>query len=148
MTDATDVEHRPIYRRLFSPWSTGLASVMLGASFLLPESGMGLPLCWIKALTGLPCPGCGLTRSITNISHLHFADAAGFHPFGFPLYALSLVLVVALVWPRARRTLVRSLVRHDALARRAYWAFVGSFIVFGVGRIAVAIVAPETVAHL
>ncbi len=144
----TQREERPVYRRLFSPWSTGLASVMLAASFLLPDSGMGLPLCWLKALTGVPCPGCGLTRSITNISHLHFGEAALYHPFGFPLYGLALVLVLALLWPRARRGLVRWLVRHETLARRGYWTFVATFIVFGVGRIAVALVSPETVAHL
>ena len=59
-----------------------------------------------------------------------------------------LVLVVALVWPRARRAFVRLLIRNDVIARRAYWTFVGGFIVFGVGRIAVALVSPETVAHL
>ncbi|MCB9597028.1 MAG: DUF2752 domain-containing protein [Sandaracinaceae bacterium] len=144
------IEARPIYRKLLSPWSTGLATVMLAISFALPAggTGLGIPMCWLKALTGVPCPGCGLTRSITNISHLHFAEAALYHPFGFPLYLLALVLVVALVWPRARRAFVRLLIRNDVIARRAYWTFVGGFIVFGVGRIAVALVSPETVAHL
>ncbi|MCA9606649.1 MAG: DUF2752 domain-containing protein [Myxococcales bacterium] len=148
MSGATQVEGRPVHRRLLSPWSTGLASVMLAVSFFLPDSGAGIPLCWLKGLTGVPCPGCGLTRSITNISHLHFAEAALYHPFGFPIYALAITLVVSLLVPRARRGLVRWLVRHETIARRGYWAFVGSFIVFGVGRIAVALVSPEIVAHL
>jgi len=148
MNAPDDVETRPIYRKLLSPWSTGLASVILVASFLLPEQGMGIPLCWMKALWGVPCPGCGLTRSITHISHLHFMDAAVMHPFGFPIYLLVVTLVTCLVWPRARRGLVRLLTRRNLFARRLYWGFVASFIVFGVGRIAVAIVAPEAVAHL
>jgi len=142
------MDDRPVYRRLFSPWSTGLASLMLAVSFFLPEGGLGLPLCWMKGMTGVPCPGCGLTRSITHISHLHFFEALQDHPFGFPIYLLALGLVFALVWPRARRSVVRWLIRHEGIAHRVYWGFVASFIVFGVGRIGVALVAPDFVAHL
>ena len=109
---------------------------------------MGIPLCWLKALTGLPCPGCGLTRSVTHISHLHFGDALLDHPFGFPVYLLSVALVVAFVWPAGRRRMVRFLAKRESAAQRLYWGLVGSFIVFGVCRMAVALIAPEIVAHL
>ncbi|MGE0792328.1 MAG: DUF2752 domain-containing protein [Sandaracinaceae bacterium] len=139
---------RPVHRRLLSPWSEGLAAVMLVASFLLPERGLGVPLCWFKAAFDLPCPGCGLTRSIVHISHLRFADALAYHPFGFPLYALAVALVVLAVWRGGRRRLVRFLARHDRAAQRVYWLFIGCFIAFGLGRLGLAIASPETAAHL
>ena len=139
---------RSVAERLFSPWSMGLAAVMLVVSFTLPDDGAGIPLCWLDGAVGLPCPGCGLTRSITNISSLRFVEALRFHPFGFPIYALALGLVAALVSPRLRRRVGAWLDRHDRVAQRLYWTFVTSFVAFGVARLILGLVAPELVDHL
>lgn len=50
----------------------------------LPVFGIPLPeSCWFKRLTGLGCPGCGLTRSVICLVHGNFLDAWGFNPGGY-----------------------------------------------------------------
>ena len=39
--------------------------------------GIGCP---IRSLTGIPCPGCGLTRAWKAALQLEFADAFRYHP--------------------------------------------------------------------
>lgn len=61
-------------------------SVLL-ASLMLPAAGLpGIETCSFHALTGLSCPGCGLTRAFCAISQGRFQDAWGLHPFSFLLY--------------------------------------------------------------
>jgi Protein of unknown function (DUF2752) len=66
-------------------------------SALVPAGAIpSLLPCPFKLLTGLPCPGCGLTHAVCDISHGGFAAAWAANPFGFLFYAL---LAVCLVWP-------------------------------------------------
>jgi len=44
------------------------------------QSYFSLPNCLIKQVTGLPCPSCGVTRSINALIHLRFFDSFRFHP--------------------------------------------------------------------
>ena len=53
----------------------------------------GPVICPFRLLTGLPCPGCGLTRSWVHLTHGQLADGLAANPFG----AVSLVLAVMLV---------------------------------------------------
>jgi hypothetical protein len=53
----------------------------------------GPPLCPFRLLTGLPCPGCGLTRSVVCTLHGDLASAMMFHPLG-PLVVAALALAV------------------------------------------------------
>jgi len=60
---------------------------------------LGLPetrSCWFRSVSGLPCPGCGLTRAFCAISHGEFAEAWKHNPFGFGFYLFALVLIA---WP-------------------------------------------------
>jgi len=41
-----------------------------------------IPLCGMKALTGYPCPGCGMTRAVVNLGGLNLAASWHFHPLG------------------------------------------------------------------
>lgn len=45
--------------------------------------------CPIKFMTGIPCPGCGMTRAVTSCLHGDFAGAFHFHP----LYPIAPLLV-------------------------------------------------------
>jgi hypothetical protein len=44
-------------------------------------------LCPLRNLTGLPCPGCGLTRSFIATAHADLTAAFGFHRLGPLLFA-------------------------------------------------------------
>jgi len=51
-----------------------------------------LPGCPIRAVTGFPCPGCGMTRALLLLVQLRFGAALVAHP------AAPAVAAAALVW--------------------------------------------------
>lgn len=58
------------------------AVLVLGILVLLPSDGLGILLCPFNLLFDLPCPACGLTRSMSSLLHLQFAKSLFFHPLG------------------------------------------------------------------
>lgn len=84
-----------------------LVSAVLVASVSLPLPGadgtlLHLPsLCPFYELTGLPCPGCGLTRAFVCIGHGQWGASLRWHPLGLVLYAACVVW-----WGRAAWSLV------------------------------------------
>jgi hypothetical protein len=82
---------RPARRLLLLvPAGVLLLSALLPVSFSTP-----IPLCAIKALTGVDCPGCGMTRAFLLIGHGRIAEAAGFHPLGVPAFLIVAGMALA-----------------------------------------------------
>lgn len=50
--------------------------------------------CPFKRLTGLNCPGCGMTHAFIGISHLDFRSAIKFNLFSLPLFTIILIYAV------------------------------------------------------
>ena len=78
-----------------------------------PATHGGPTLCPLRAATGVPCPGCGVTRALGALTHARWHEAVVLHPLA-PLVALVLVGcwahalarrvgAVAPMTPRARR---------------------------------------------
>jgi len=100
---------------------TSGALCVLALSFILPPEGFMVHTCTFKALTGCPCPGCGLTRSVINISHLCFLTAFRQNPMGYPIYLTLFFLSIYNFLPEKQRIIVdRFLTRHYRI-----WIFVG-----------------------
>ena len=132
---------RPLYDVIVNPISLRVAPVVLLVSFVMPSAGLPATLCWFHNVTGLPCPGCGLTRSLANISHGHPVDAFGYHPFGPLLYALLVALTAAFFAGEARRARLRAWLERLSLAPRSravYHGLVAAFVGFGLVRLGVA----------
>lgn len=73
------------------------ALALAAVSIYEPWSRSGPPLCLVRLITGVPCPGCGMTRSVCAASHGHWSDALAFHWLGpFALAVMAGGLVVAL----------------------------------------------------
>lgn len=93
--------------RLFdrAAWAFALLTawpVVLLSTWLRPDhrgfgthQQLGMPPCSFEAVTHVPCPGCGLTTSFTNMAHLHVADAFRAHLMGPMLFALTLAVALA-----------------------------------------------------
>jgi hypothetical protein len=72
-----------------------LTAAVTAAVLARPESVERLPsACSFRRLTGMPCPGCGLTRSWVLTAHGHFRSAVDRHPFGPPTFAGALLVVL------------------------------------------------------
>lgn len=104
--------------------------VVVGLSFTLgPAFWQGLPeLCAFEAMTGLPCPTCGLTRSFAATAHGQLGLAFHYHAFGpFAFVALllaSLWTFTGRPFPRLRPWMawtVGALVGVYGVARMIGW---------------------------
>ena len=69
--------------------ATGLSGLLHLAGHDLLSALPKIPLCPFKALTGLPCPGCGMTHAFLALGRLDFAGACAANPLVFPLAALA-----------------------------------------------------------
>lgn len=77
-----------------------------------PKDLPGFVLCPFRAVTGLPCPGCGMTRAFCSIGHGDFAGA-----FGFNVLAPFVFLAALLLWAHALATLLKLDPARAALER-------------------------------
>lgn len=87
----------------------GLLAVLLATVVLTPGplgvslGSLELPAtCSFRALTGIRCPGCGLTRSFVYMGHLQVMEAFRMHLAGPPLYGLAVWLAAVRVVRLAR----------------------------------------------
>ena len=77
-----------------------VAGAALILSVLLPPPDttgriLHLPsICPFYLITGLPCPGCGLTRAFVLISHGEWRQSLAFHPVGWLAYAAFLLMCI------------------------------------------------------
>ena len=97
-TAAGPVRPQDDAERWLARWGLAIAAgVLLAARTLsLDEGRVTLPLvhwplpttCTLRRLTGLACPGCGLTRSLIALAHQDPAAAWQFNPVGCLLFIL------------------------------------------------------------
>jgi hypothetical protein len=58
------------------------------AGLIAPSALERVELCLFHAVTGLNCPGCGMTRALVAAFQGRWADAAQLHPLSLPLIGL------------------------------------------------------------
>ncbi|HXF41888.1 MAG TPA: DUF2752 domain-containing protein [Blastocatellia bacterium] len=113
----------------------GLSALFLTSAFFKPSTGEYFTICGFKNLTGLPCPGCGLTHSFCALTQGDIGGAFAFNLLG-PLLYLALIVL----WIRSmcvlldRSELVR---RYDEFAARFSLVrmYAIAFGVYGIVRI-------------
>lgn len=57
------------------------------AGWILPES------CALKRMTGLPCPGCGLTRGFISLAHGDWSGSLRFHRLGWLMFGFAVLQI-------------------------------------------------------
>jgi hypothetical protein len=85
--------HAPLFSSLLESRREGL--IIFGASALhLGLSLAGLPAwnCPIRAVTGLPCPGCGITHAIFQLSQGDIIASLQTHAFA-PIFILAFMVM-------------------------------------------------------
>lgn len=115
------------------------AAVALGAAFVISPDRVedGPVICPFRRLTGLPCPGCGLTRSWVHLAHGRWDDAFAAHPFGLVAVVATVALVAGVLVTTVRRRPPPDL---DAAVRRPWVvAVVAAWLAFSVVRLGLAV---------
>lgn len=92
-------------------------------------------ICMFKNITGLPCPGCGLTHSFCSIGKGDFTSAFSYNQLGPLLFLFLLVL-----WIRSICVLAgwdKPVLAYDRVASRINLGLMMAiaFVLFGLGRI-------------
>jgi len=61
---------------------------------LIPSEGFNVILCPMQNIFGLPCPACGITRSMSSLLNLDILHSFQYHPLGIVVLA---VIITALI---------------------------------------------------
>ena len=106
-------------RAVWAVSTLGLTVVLVLAAWLEPDprglgthTQLGLPPCGFLWLTGLPCPGCGLTTSFALMAAGEWLRAFRTQPLGVLLYALCVF-----AWPVCAAGWIRGWSVHATLSR-------------------------------
>jgi len=51
-------------------------------------------LCPFHVITGMACPGCGMTRAFLTLGQLKLRQAIAFNPFSLPLFSVMLLYLL------------------------------------------------------
>jgi hypothetical protein len=118
------------------------ASLFYNASTASPD-GNYFTICMFKNITGLPCPGCGLTHSFCSISKGDLQSAFGYNQLGPLLFLFLLVL-----WIRSICVLSgwnKPVLIYDRVASRINLGLMMAlaFFLFGLGRILVLLLSRQ-----
>lgn len=81
----------------FAGRMTALSVLLI--TFVLDPLFQGPDLCPLHRYTGLPCPGCGVTRALVWTSHGGLREALGANPAVVILFPLLVVLAASVVVP-------------------------------------------------
>ena len=87
---------------------------LLGAYFYSYTNYNSPLFCPIKAITGIPCPGCGMTRAFMAIASGNLREAIGYNLFSPILFLVFLVTAIHLLL--------------EVITRRQLLAFYGKLI--------------------
>lgn len=74
------------------------SSPLMGAYFFSHTHQVPLLICPFRCLTGIPCPGCGMTRSFLALARGDWVDAVYFNLFGPVVFAGFFIAVIHLCW--------------------------------------------------
>jgi hypothetical protein len=135
-----DLRSAPRRRQSGSAATIGLAaagSAALAIACVVSPARVesGPVVCPFRLITGLPCPGCGLTRSWVFIAHGDLGAALRANPFGYLAMAAAIALVAAVVGAVVRGRPIPSM--SPVVRSRPFLVVFGCWLAFAVIRIAV-----------
>lgn len=115
-------------RRLLAV-SGGLLLAGLGYALVYDATGFSIP-CPFYAVTGLQCPGCGVSRMCLCLLHLDFSGAWHYNPVILSLLPVGIILAVRLA-ARYVKTGSKALTKGE---NATLWAMIVILLLFGVIR--------------
>ena len=121
------VTHNSVFSDLISDRRT--AAIIVGAGLLhigMSIAGFSLWTCPFRAATGVPCPGCGLTRATLELLRGDLTSSLQTHAFA-PIFlgALAFMLVTLFLPERYRRSLLSALRHCEVRTGLTTWILFG-----------------------
>ena len=87
-------------------WVSLVVLVLAVAAYALRETGGGgwMPGCFFRKVTGLECPGCGMTRASHAFLNGRIGEAFHLNPVGMIVFPLAMVAlgIELLGWVRGK----------------------------------------------
>jgi Protein of unknown function (DUF2752) len=83
-----------------------LCFAILGAGVMLVGANLlhlRVWVCVFNEVTGLPCPGCGMTRAVSALCRGEWQKSQALHPFAPGIALAVVVLILATVLPMTTR---------------------------------------------
>lgn len=128
----------PVMRAVYYQASFLAASIaVLGIALLLKVQSGGITLtdgtgyfpvlCFWRQLTGIDCPGCGLTRCFVSMAHGQFDAAWHYNPLGTVLFVLVVIQIPFRLWQLYR--LRRGIHESDPVSATALFCAVVAALV-------------------
>ncbi|MCK8615754.1 DUF2752 domain-containing protein [Gordonia sp. C13] len=114
---------------------SGAAAVGAACAFTPAGIAEGPGICPFAFMTGLPCPGCGLTRSWVAFMHGDIGASFRFNVFGPILLILTIVTVSLAVATLVRRRRSPLEGWRDVVLGRAGAILLGAWLTYGLVRI-------------
>ncbi len=126
--------YSPTFSSLLTDRREGLVVFCAGGVHLALNL-MGLPawVCPIRAATGIPCPGCGLTIATTQFLHGDFADSFKNHAFApVFLFALFVMAMTTLLPSSSRQRLIFLIHYLETHFGVTSWVLLAFFVYWGI----------------
>ncbi len=136
----TRAPRAPRRRPAPAEWVAATGAGAMAVALVLSPSSIedGPVLCPFRLLTGLPCPGCGMTRAWVYLAHGWWRESFAAHPFGVVAVALLVALVVGVLLARWRGRPPPDL---DRLVRQTWLRWVvAAWLAYAVVRLALVLV--------
>ncbi|MET0626168.1 MAG: DUF2752 domain-containing protein [Pyrinomonadaceae bacterium] len=110
---------------------TALAAAQVGAVW----AGVGGWPCPVHGATGLPCPGCGLTRAAVALVRGHWGESLAAHAFAPVLLVCLAALALAAILPRRQREAFAGLAERLERRTRASVFLLAAFLLYWLARL-------------
>ncbi len=121
----------PLLRQVVLCRAIVITLFVLGVAHLF---GWSLWPCMFSKITGLPCPGCGMTRAVAAMLHGQWHQAMLYHPFAPGFVVLGLIMMVCCIASQGLREKVSAHVEKLEAVTKFTSVFLLSAVIYGLLR--------------
>ena len=85
---------RDMWKKIKADWDACGTGILIVILVVVVSTILGNRVCVTQRLLGIPCPGCGMTRSFLLVLQGKFAEAWEMHPFVYGWMAFAVIFFI------------------------------------------------------